>query len=122
MTSIAGLMTWFGICVTYVRFHKGFKQQGFDRSQLPYASKLQPYAAWYGIVACFVVCLVRAILPSIHFMILIIRRYTVLWLASLPQRPVGHGHLRHKLHPLHPLPYPLRRSSSVDPRWPEKGT
>ncbi|EIM83349.1 amino acid permease [Stereum hirsutum FP-91666 SS1] len=57
MTSIAGLMTWFGICVTYVRFHKGFKQQGFDRSQLPYASKLQPYAAWYGIVACFVVCL-----------------------------------------------------------------
>lgn len=67
MTSIAGLMTWFGICVTYVRFHKGFKQQGFDRSQLPYASKLQPYAAWYGIVACFVVCFVRGILCHLFF-------------------------------------------------------
>nr|VWO96679.1 Amino acid permease family protein [Ganoderma boninense] len=56
MTSIAGLMTWFGICVTYVRFHKGFKAQGFDRSTLPYAHALQPYAAWYAIVACLVIC------------------------------------------------------------------
>ncbi|TFY68367.1 hypothetical protein EVJ58_g1069 [Rhodofomes roseus] len=57
MTSIAGLMTWFGICVTYIRFYKGFKLQGFSRADLPYASRLQPYAAWYGLVACFVVCL-----------------------------------------------------------------
>jgi len=57
MTSVAGLMTWFGICVTYIRFYKGFKLQGFDRSTLPYASKLQPYAAWYGAIFCFVICL-----------------------------------------------------------------
>ncbi|THH21448.1 hypothetical protein EW146_g85 [Bondarzewia mesenterica] len=56
MTSVAGLLTWFGIAVTYIRFHKGFKQQGFDRSKLPYASKLQPYAAWYAAIACFVIC------------------------------------------------------------------
>jgi len=56
MTSIAGLMTWFGITVTYVRFYKGFQAQGFDRSTLPYASKLQPYAAWYAMVACLVIC------------------------------------------------------------------
>ncbi|KAI0757059.1 amino acid permease [Daedaleopsis nitida] len=56
MTSIAGLMTWFGICVTYIRFHKGFKAQGFDRSALPYASPLQPFAAWYALVWCLVIC------------------------------------------------------------------
>ncbi|TFK57378.1 amino acid permease [Heliocybe sulcata] len=56
MTSVAGLMTWFGISVTYIRFHKGFQLQGFDRSTLPYASRLQPYAAWYGAVSCVVIC------------------------------------------------------------------
>ncbi|THH34160.1 hypothetical protein EUX98_g42 [Antrodiella citrinella] len=45
MTSIAGLMTWFGISVTYLRFYKGYKAQGLDRKKLPYASPLQPYAA-----------------------------------------------------------------------------
>lgn len=58
MTSIAGLMTWFGISVTYLRFYKGFVSQGFDRRTLPYASGLQPYAAWYGAIACPIVCLV----------------------------------------------------------------
>ncbi|KAI0724489.1 amino acid permease [Cerioporus squamosus] len=56
MTSIAGLMTWFGICVTYVRFYKGFKVQGFDRATLPYAHVLQPYAAWYAIFMCLLIC------------------------------------------------------------------
>jgi amino acid transporter len=55
MTAVAGLMTWFGIAVTYIRFHKGFKAQGYDRSTLPYASVLQPYAAWYAAVSCFVI-------------------------------------------------------------------
>ncbi|KAI0639339.1 amino acid permease [Trametes polyzona] len=56
MTSIAGLMTWFGICVTYVRFYKGFKLQGFDRKTLPYAHVLQPYAAYYAIFMCLLIC------------------------------------------------------------------
>ncbi|EIW64731.1 amino acid permease [Trametes versicolor FP-101664 SS1] len=56
MTSIAGLMTWFGISVTYVRFYKGFKLQGFDRATLPYAHVLQPYAAWYAIFMCLFIC------------------------------------------------------------------
>jgi len=56
MTSIAGLMTWFGICFTYIRFYAGFKAQGFDRSTLPYASKLQPFAAWYAMISCLVIC------------------------------------------------------------------
>ncbi|KAJ8475346.1 hypothetical protein ONZ45_g2324 [Pleurotus djamor] len=56
MTAVAGLMTWFGICVTYLRFYAGMKAQRFDRSQLPYASKLQPFAAWYALVFCLVIC------------------------------------------------------------------
>ncbi|KAG6901843.1 hypothetical protein C0995_007229 [Termitomyces sp. Mi166 len=45
MTSVAGLLTWFGISFTYTRFYQGLVAQGYDRSKLPFASKLQPYAA-----------------------------------------------------------------------------
>lgn len=61
MTSIAGLMSWFGIFVTYLRFYKGMKAQGIDRSTLPFTSSLQPYAAWYGTIACIVICFVSTL-------------------------------------------------------------
>ncbi|KAI0030986.1 amino acid permease/ SLC12A domain-containing protein [Vararia minispora EC-137] len=57
MTSIAGLMTWFGIGVTYLRFYKGLKAQGIDRRSLPYWTRLQPFAAWYTVASTFLVCL-----------------------------------------------------------------
>ncbi|KAF9513623.1 hypothetical protein BS47DRAFT_1393189 [Hydnum rufescens UP504] len=56
MTAIAGLMTWFGIAFTYVRFYAGMKAQGYDRSKLPFSSPLQPYAAWYVIISTVVIC------------------------------------------------------------------
>ncbi|KAJ7688439.1 amino acid permease-domain-containing protein [Mycena rosella] len=56
MTSVAGLMTWFGICLTYIRFYEGMKAQGYDRKHLPFASPLQPFAAWYGMIFCIVIC------------------------------------------------------------------
>jgi amino acid transporter len=51
--------------------------QGYDRKSLPYASALQPYAAWYAAISCFIICLVcvprsfdchhpKANLPSNH--------------------------------------------------------
>ncbi|KAF8185733.1 amino acid permease [Pholiota molesta] len=55
LTAIAGLMTWFGICFTYIRFHKGLAAQGIDRKSLPYTSALQPYAAYYGASACLII-------------------------------------------------------------------
>jgi amino acid transporter len=58
MTAIAGLMTWFGISVTYLRFYAGIKAQGLDRRTLPYSSRLQPFAAWYGAISCLVICFV----------------------------------------------------------------
>ncbi|KAG1885704.1 amino acid permease [Suillus subluteus] len=56
MTSVAGLMTWFAISVTYLRFYKGMQAQGIDRKSLPYYTNLQPYAAWWGAVSTITVC------------------------------------------------------------------
>lgn len=58
MTAIAGLMTWFGISFTYIRFYKGLKAQGIDRTTLPYYTRVQPYAAWYGAIATLIICFV----------------------------------------------------------------
>ncbi|KAJ8084954.1 hypothetical protein PM082_003731 [Marasmius tenuissimus] len=56
MCSIAGLLTWFAISVTYLRFYAGLKVQGYDRSKLPFYSRLQPYAAWYCMVMTMLIC------------------------------------------------------------------
>ncbi|KAK2461772.1 hypothetical protein APHAL10511_006235 [Amanita phalloides] len=56
MTAIAGLMTWFGICVTYTRFYRGLKAQGYDRRSLPFTSRFQPFAAWYALIFILVIC------------------------------------------------------------------
>ncbi|KAH7910605.1 amino acid permease/ SLC12A domain-containing protein [Hygrophoropsis aurantiaca] len=57
MTATCGLVTWSGIGVIYVRFRKGFLLQGHDRSKLPYASRFQPFAAWWAIIASAVTLL-----------------------------------------------------------------
>ncbi|KAG2356498.1 amino acid permease/ SLC12A domain-containing protein [Suillus spraguei] len=56
ITAVAGLMTWFGISVTYIRFYRGMQVQGIDRKTLPYYTNLQPYAAWWGIVSTLTIC------------------------------------------------------------------
>ena len=40
---------------TYIRFRAGWNAQGLDRSLLPFKASLQPYAAWYGIIAITVI-------------------------------------------------------------------
>ena len=56
--AVAGLSSWLGIAITYLRFHRGLKVQGIERKSLPYRSPLQPFAAWYAAVGCTVVILV----------------------------------------------------------------
>jgi len=58
LSSVAGLMTWFGIGVTYTRFHAGMKAQGFNRKELPYAHVMQPFAGWYVVCGTFLISLV----------------------------------------------------------------
>ncbi|KAG8806870.1 hypothetical protein FRC17_004759 [Serendipita sp. 399] len=36
------------------------KSQGIDRTQLPYASKLNPYASYYALVSILIICLFSA--------------------------------------------------------------
>ncbi|KAF7331870.1 Amino acid permease [Mycena kentingensis (nom. inval.)] len=55
MTSVAGLLTWAGISLTYIRFHAALKAQGYDRKELPYTAPLQPFAAWYALVFCILI-------------------------------------------------------------------
>ncbi|KAN0082947.1 amino acid-polyamine-Organocation superfamily protein [Tylopilus felleus] len=50
--STTGLITWFGIGVTYLRFYKGMKVQRIGREILPFASRLQPYAGWWCVCGC----------------------------------------------------------------------
>ncbi|THH27767.1 hypothetical protein EUX98_g6416 [Antrodiella citrinella] len=57
MTAIAGLMSWFGICVTYIRFYEGMKAQGMDRTKLPYLASFQPYTAYYGAGVSLFICI-----------------------------------------------------------------
>ncbi|KAF9056359.1 amino acid permease/ SLC12A domain-containing protein [Panaeolus papilionaceus] len=57
MTSVAGLMTWFGISLTYIRFYQGMKSQGIDRRTLPFYSRIQPFAGWYAMISCLLICI-----------------------------------------------------------------
>lgn len=52
LTAACGLLTWWGISFTYIRFHKGMKAQGIDRNSLPYRSvfNTNAIAAWYAII------------------------------------------------------------------------
>ena len=63
-SATSGLISWFGISLTYLRFYKGMKVQHFDRSTLPFTSRLQPFLAWYGVCgSAFVLFVRRAPLP-----------------------------------------------------------
>ncbi|KAL5592132.1 hypothetical protein FOVSG1_011021 [Fusarium oxysporum f. sp. vasinfectum] len=46
ITTVAGLIGWVVIQVTYLRFFAGLKKQGYSRKDLPYKSPFQPYVAW----------------------------------------------------------------------------
>ncbi|CAJ0554907.1 Ff.00g134200.m01.CDS01 [Fusarium sp. VM40] len=55
ITTVAGLIGWAVILVTYLRFYAGLTKQGYSRTELPYKSPLQPYVSWATLI---MVCLV----------------------------------------------------------------
>ncbi|ORY31445.1 amino acid permease/ SLC12A domain-containing protein [Naematelia encephala] len=57
LTAAAGLLTWLGICITYIRFAKGMREQGIDRRGLPFASRMNYKAclAWYASVLIVII-------------------------------------------------------------------
>ncbi|GAA96383.1 hypothetical protein E5Q_03050, partial [Mixia osmundae IAM 14324] len=50
MTSVAGLLTWFGIFVTFIQWEKGTRATGVDRKSLTFTAPLMPYLAYYGAI------------------------------------------------------------------------
>ena len=41
------------------RWRKAMEMQGRSRSELPYRSRVQPYAAWYSLIACVLMLLIN---------------------------------------------------------------
>ncbi|KAH8168167.1 hypothetical protein CIB48_g53 [Xylaria polymorpha] len=52
------LVNYCVVCCTYLCFHRALKAQGINRDSLPYKGYLQPYAAYYALVATFIFALV----------------------------------------------------------------
>jgi amino acid transporter len=50
LTNTCGYISWICCCILYIRFNKACKVQGLDRSELPYTSRLHPYASWVTLV------------------------------------------------------------------------
>ncbi|KAH8434640.1 uncharacterized protein LDX57_012282 [Aspergillus melleus] len=50
LLSIAILVNWIVITLTYLRFYYGCRKQGIPRAQLPYRAPFQPYFAWLCLV------------------------------------------------------------------------
>ncbi|EED21242.1 amino acid transporter, putative [Talaromyces stipitatus ATCC 10500] len=55
ITTVAGLIGWMVIEITYLRFYYGLKAQGIPRDELPYHGPLQPYNAWATLIMVFLV-------------------------------------------------------------------
>lgn len=64
--TIFGGLTWWAILITHQAFMRGLKAQGFDRSQLPYRSPLQPYFGWYSILVISLVLIFKGFTAFIH--------------------------------------------------------
>lgn len=54
LVTASQLINYSVMCFTYICFFRALRAQGIDRASLPYRGYLQPYAAYYGLVATFV--------------------------------------------------------------------
>lgn len=48
LSAITGIITWWCILLSYLRFYYGLKRQGLSRDAFPYKAPFQPYASWFG--------------------------------------------------------------------------
>lgn len=49
ISAVTGILTWWTILLSYLRFYYGLKKQGLTRDSFPYIAPLQPYLSWYGV-------------------------------------------------------------------------
>ncbi|ORX40940.1 amino acid transporter [Kockovaella imperatae] len=50
LSATTGVITWWAILVSYLRFYYGLRKQGYSREAFPYRAPLQPWLSWYGVV------------------------------------------------------------------------
>lgn len=55
ITTVAGLIGWLVIQISYLRFYYALKKQGISRDELPYKGPLQPYVAWFTLLMVFLI-------------------------------------------------------------------
>ncbi|EIW70085.1 hypothetical protein TREMEDRAFT_68470 [Tremella mesenterica DSM 1558] len=48
ISSITGIITWWTILLSYIRFYHGMKKQGLSRDDLPYKAPWQPWLSYIG--------------------------------------------------------------------------
>ncbi|KAI5465401.1 amino acid transporter [Mariannaea sp. PMI_226] len=58
LVTASQLINFSVMCTTYLCFYRALKAQGISRDSLPHKSMLMPYAAWYGLVASFIMAFV----------------------------------------------------------------
>ncbi|KAK0643431.1 amino acid permease/ SLC12A domain-containing protein [Cercophora newfieldiana] len=58
LVTASQLINFSVICVTYLRWYSALRAQGLSRDDLPYKAMFQPYAAWYGLIGCFIMTFV----------------------------------------------------------------
>lgn len=58
LVTASQLINFSVMCVTFLAWLRACNAQGLDRNTLPYKAFWQPYTAWYGLVACFVMAFV----------------------------------------------------------------
>ena len=56
LTNTSGFISWICCCIVYLRFRKAYKIQNVD---VPYHSKIQPFGAWFALVAFTILCLIN---------------------------------------------------------------
>ncbi|RMY51243.1 hypothetical protein D0863_14645 [Hortaea werneckii] len=54
LVTASQLINFAVMCGTFLCWMKACKAQGLDRDALPYKSRFQPFAAWYGLIGCTV--------------------------------------------------------------------
>lgn len=55
LSTVAGLLAWMTLCISYIRYERACKVQGINRDQLPMKGRLQPYAAWVGAIGSAII-------------------------------------------------------------------
>ncbi|KAL7420884.1 hypothetical protein Q5752_004838 [Cryptotrichosporon argae] len=48
LSAVTGLLTWWAILLSYLRFYYGLRKQGLSRHDFVYKAPFQPYLSWFG--------------------------------------------------------------------------